>query len=92
MSNTSWQCDLWFGHSRATAVALMASLTGAISLVPVIAMASFMATFVGDMFGMGIYDAYLADRNMPLLADPESEAATAIVSDRCCHCLIDMIT
>lgn len=48
-------------HHRLVAVVLMAELSGAITLVPVIAVACAIATFVGNLFGPGEGDPVSAD-------------------------------
>ena len=61
---------------------LVAELSGAIGLVPVIALGVGTAVFVGDHLSKGIYDTYLDDQHTPLLMDPAVNVGTAIVCDR----------
>ena len=67
---------------RATAVIMVAEMTGAITLVPVIALGVGVAAVVGDRLSPGIYDAYLRDKDAPMLQDPKVSVGAALIADR----------
>lgn len=65
-------CELLLASCRLTAVVLMAELSGAISLVPVIALGCATATAVGNLFGQG-------DPVLPMImSSPAFESGAAL--------------